>query len=298
MKIVIAGGTGGIGVKLIKSLEAKHDIIILSRSKDKIISKNVKIVNYSNNSENWCNAIDESDVIINLVGESINKRWSKKQKKLILNSRLNSVDKISKALDLIKHKPRLIINASAIGYYDYSNKRQIEGDGNGRHFLSNVCMLWENKVIEKFSSKSDRLAILRIGVVLDSDSGILSKLSFLFKYGLGAIIGNGKQSFSWIDIQDVIGAINYIINSKIEGPVNLTAPSEDTNYSFSKSFGKIFNKPVILRIPKFCIQLILGEMAQIATNGLNIYPKILLDKGYKFKFCNIDESIRKNYTKD
>ena len=293
---MVAGGTGAIGSKLIKVLESKHDVIVLSRSEDQILSKNIKIVNYSNDIEDWCETINKSDVVINLVGEGINnKRWSKKQKKIILDSRLNSIIKISKALQLINYKPKLIINASAIGYYAYSDKKQNEKSHKGDHFLSDICMHWENKAFEEFSSKSERVTVLRIGVVLDSNSGILSKLSCLFKTGFGAIIGNGKQSFSWIDIEDVVGAIIHIMKTDIYGPINLTSPANDTNYSFSKELGKIFNKPVILRVPKFCIKLFLGEMSQIATNSLNIYPKVLLETGYKFKFCSMNKSLKKNY---
>jgi len=299
VKIVIVGGTGGIGRKLIKKFQDKHSIIILSRSKDRVISQKVKVVNYSNNTEDWYDELNKSDVIINLAGESINHRWwSKKQKEIILNSRLDSVTKISEALKSINHRPKLIMNASAVGYYAYSNKRQDESSNNGSHFLSDVCFQLENKAHEKFSSKTDRLVILRIGVVLDSDSGILSKLSPIFKYGMGAIIGSGSQGFPWIDIDDVVGSISYIMNSDIKGPINLTSPSEDTNYIFSKNIGKVFKRPVFIRVPHFCIRMILGEMSQIATNSLNIYPRALLNKGYKFKFYNIYKSLKKNYIKD
>ena len=299
MKIVVAGGTGSIGSKLVDHLKHKHNITILSRLRDNVISENVRIVTYSNNIEDWCYSLDKADVVINLVGESINnKRWSKKQKIIILNSRLDSIAKISKALKAINHKPKLIINASAVGYYAYSDKPQDESNDNGEHFLSDVCFHWESKAIEEFSSKTDRLVILRIGVVLDSDSGILSKLSFLFKCGLGAIIGSGKQSFPWIDIDDVVGSAIYIINSNIKGPVNLVAPAKDTNYSFSKNLGRVLNRPVFLRIPRFLIRIILGEMSQIAIKSLNINSKVLLDSGYKFKFSKIDKSLKKNYTKE
>ena len=298
MKIVIAGGTGNIGSQLIRNLKKKHQIIILSRSKSKSISENVQLVNYSNN-DNWHNEIEQADIIINLVGESIgDKRWTKKQKKIILDSRLESLNKISDAIESTGSSPKLIINASAVGYYSYSNEIQDESNEPGRHFLSDVCVKWENKAIQNFSSKTNRLVLLRIGVVLDAKSGILSKLSFLFKCGLGAIIGNGKQAFPWIDIDDVVGSITHIINSDIQGPVNLTAPTQDTNYSFSKEFGKVLNRPVILRVPQFWIKLMLGEMSQIAIKSLNIYPKKLIDSGYSFKFSNISESLKKNYSKD
>ena len=297
MKIVIAGGTGSIGSKLVEILKDHHELIILSRSKNKIISKNLRIVNYSRNNNDWYSYLNKSDVIINLVGESINnRRWTKKQKKIILNSRLDSVTRISQALSSINYKPKLIMNASAVGYYSYSDKRQDESDTHGNHFLSEVCLKWENKVTKEFFSKSDRLAILRIGVVLDSNSGILSKLSFLFKCGVGAIIGNGRQKLSWIDIDDVSRAIDYIINSDMKGAINLVSPISETNYSFSKKLGKVFKKPVFLKIPKIFIRLLLGEMSQIVINGSNIYPKALLKSGYQFQFPKLIDSLKKNYS--
>ena len=298
MKIVIAGGTGNLGSQLIRNLKKKHQIIILSRSASKTISENVQLLNYSD-SHNWYNELEEIDIIINLVGEPIgDKRWTKKQKRIILDSRLDSLNKISHALESTKSRPKLIINASAVGYYAYSNDAQDESDESGEHFLSDVCIKWENKAIKELSSKADRLVLLRIGVVLDASSGILSKLSFLFKCGFGAIIGNGKQVFPWIDIDDVVGSIIHIIKSDIEGPVNLTSPAKDTNYSFSKELGKALNRPVFLRVPQFCIKLLLGEMSQIAIKSLNIYPKILIESGYKFKFSDISKSLNKNYSID
>ena len=299
MKIVIAGGTGSIGSRLVRDLKKKHQIIILSRSESKVISDNVKLVNYFESADIWYNELEGTDLIINLVGESIgDKRWTKKQKRIILDSRLESLSRISDALESVKSRPKLIINASAVGYYSYSNDIQDESNQPGIHFLSNVCIKWENKAIEKFTSKTDRLAILRIGVVLDGNSGILSKLSFLFKCGLGAIIGNGSQSFSWIDIDDVVGSIIHIIDSDITGPVNLVSPAQDTNYSFSKELGKALSRPVILRVPEFCVRLLLGEMSQIAIKSLNIYPKVLIESGYEFKFPNIRKSLNKNYSID
>ena len=204
MKIVIAGGTGNLGKNLIGVLSKSHDIIVLTRKKTETLSKKVKLVNYSQDIKNWCNYLKDSDVIINLVGESIaNKRWTKKQKQIILNSRLNAIQKISDSLKFIKHKPKIIMNASAVGYYKSSSTKVDESDGPGDDFLSNVCVKWEEKANEKFSSQTSQLILLRIGIVLDSNSGMLSKLILPFKLFLGAIIGNGKQFIPWIHINDV-----------------------------------------------------------------------------------------------
>tara|TARA_B100000900_G_C20592000_1_gene721953 strand:+ start:428 stop:1321 length:894 start_codon:yes stop_codon:yes gene_type:complete len=295
MKIIIAGGTGSIGTSLVEQLKVDNEIIILTRSKDKVISKSIKQINYSENLNIWSHELEDSDVLINLVGERIDrKRWSKKQKKKILKSRLDSIDKLSKALNLIEHKPQLIINASAVGFYSYSYEMQNELNTFGNHFLSEVCHQWEAKAKKEFENKSQKLAIIRIGVVLDKKSGIIDKLQLIFKLGFGAILGNGKQVLPWIDMEDVVGAIKYIIEKKLSGPINLTAPAQDTNYTFSKILGKILRRPVFLFVPEFIVRILIGKMSVMVLGSLNINPKILLDSGYKFRYTNLYKSVEKN----
>lgn len=295
MKIIIAGGTGSIGTSLIERIKYDNEIIILSRSRDKLITKNIKQINYSKSLSTWSSELEDSDVLINLVGERIDrKRWSEKQKKKILESRLNSIDRISKALDLINNKPQLIINASAVGFYSYSYEKQNELNVRGNHFLSDVCYHWETKAKKEFEHKSQKLAIIRIGVVLDKKSGIIAKLHLIFKLGFGAILGNGKQVLPWIDIEDVVGAIKHIIEKQLSGSINLTAPAQDTNYKFSKILGKIIKRPVFLFVPEFMVRILIGKMSVMVLGSLNIDPKVLLDSGYKFKFTNLYRSVEKN----
>ena len=292
MKIVIAGGTGNLGKNLIGVLSKSHDIIVLTRKKTETLSKKVKLVNYSQDIKNWCNYLKDSDVIINLVGESIaNKRWTKKQKQIILNSRLNAIQKISDSLKFIKHNPKIIMNASAVGYYKSSSTKVDESDGPGDDFLSNVCVKWEEKANEKFSSQTSQLILLRIGIVLDSNSGMLSKLILPFKLFLGAIIGNGKQFIPWIHINDVSKIICYLMKNKIQGPVNLVSPKIDDNENFSRKLAKALNVFVFLKVPSFVIKLLLGQMSTMLLKNSNINPKTLLDSGYKFEFENLDDAL-------
>ena len=292
MKIVIAGGTGNLGKNLISVLGENHEIIILSRSNNQTLSKNIKIVNYSDDIKNWCNYLNDSDVIINLVGESIaNKWWTKKQKQIILNSRLNAIQRISNALKLVKHKPKIIMNASAVGYYNSSSSIVDESDGPGNDFLSDVCIQWEKKANEQFSSQTSQLILLRIGIVLDSNSGMLSKLITPFKLFMGAIIGNGKQFIPWIHINDVTGIICYLMKSKIQGPVNLVSPKIDNNLNFSKKLAKALDRFVFLKIPSFIIKLFLGQMSTMLLKNSNINPKVLLGSNYKFKFENLEDAL-------
>ena len=183
------------------------------------------------------------------------------------------------------------MNASAVGYYKSSSTKVDESDGPGDDFLSNVCVKWEEKANEKFSSQTSQLILLRIGIVLDSNSGMLSKLILPFKLFLGAIIGNGKQFIPWIHINDVSRIICYLMKNKIQGPVNLVSPKIDDNENFSRKLAKALNVFVFLKVPSFVIKLLLGQMSTMLLKNSNINPKTLLDSGYKFEFENLDDAL-------
>ena len=292
MKIIIAGGTGTLGQHLVKKLEKEHQIFILTRSQNKKISENINLINYSNDINKWSEYLKDSDVVINLVGESIaNRRWSQNQKQKILNSRLESIQKISKALKIINHSPKVIMNASAVGYYKSSYNVVDESGSKGTDFLSHVCDQWEKAALDKLGKRTQRLVLLRIGIVLESNSGMLSKMIVPFKLCLGAIIGSGKQYIPWIHINDIVGIINYLINSDIKGPVNLVSPKIDNNFDFSKKLGRALNRIVMLRVPSFLITLLLGEMSTMVLKSSNIKPDVILKSDYKFEFENLDDAL-------
>lgn len=292
MKIIIAGGTGTLGQHLVKKLEKEHQIFILTRSQNKKISENINLINYSNDINKWSEYLKDSDVVINLVGESIaNRRWSQNQKQKILNSRLESIQKISKALKIINHSPKVIMNASAVGYYKSSYNVVDESGFKGTDFLSHVCDQWEKAALDKLGKRTQRLVLLRIGIVLESNSGMLSKMIVPFKLCLGAIIGSGKQYIPWIHINDIVGIINYLINSDIKGPVNLVSPKIDNNFDFSKKLGRALNRIVMLRVPSFLITLLLGEMSTMVLKSSNIKPDVILKSDYKFEFENLDDAL-------
>lgn len=294
MKFVIVGGTGSIGSNLIKHISSNHEIVILTRQESKRISSKIKQCHYgSKNIKEWTKELKGCNVLINLVGESIASiRWSKNKKDKILKSRLESIDTISKALDYINYTPDMIINASAIGYYKNSMEKLDESGSNGDNFLAFVVKKWEGLAFEKLESKTNKLVILRIGVVLDNNSGMLLQMLPFFKLGLGAITGNGKQFLSWIHINDISKSIIHIINNNLEGVINLVAPQPVSNYDFSKTLGRVLKKPMFLKIPSIVLKTILGEMSLLLLNSSNIYPKILLDSDYKFEFDNIDDALK------
>ena len=234
--ILITGGTGLIGRYLIKSLSKDSNTIhVLTRSESRF-ENNVNFINWDPDSQRLdLSNIPAVDFIINLAGASIDgSRWTNSYKRKILESRLNSTSLLFKEIKKLKHKPSLYVGASATGFYKKNTKvAQIEEDDKGSDFLSDVVAKWE-KESNNFMKYGIRTVLLRIGLVLSKDGGVLKKLYPIFKLFLGVPIGSGRQTISWIHIKDLVDFIlKSIGDNKISGAYNLTAPEVITNYKKS-----------------------------------------------------------------
>lgn len=287
-KFLITGGTGFIGSKLVEEiLKDGHQVAVLTRKKIKD-----KKINYIQNLEGEI----DYDVVINLCGETISQRWSKKTKEKIYNSRINLTDKLAQIIKNSNKPPKLLISGSAIGYYGISNDLIFDENSKPTSqnlFSQKLCFDWENSA-KKISDKT-RLAIIRTGVVIGKNGGIMKKMLLPFKLGLGGKIGFGKQYLSWIALDDMIGAINHIINNEnLKEAINLTAPSVATNEIFTKTLASILNRPCFFNMPSFVAKILFGKMAdELLLNGQNVYPKKLLESGYKFHTTSLKEAILK-----
>lgn len=286
-KFLITGGTGFIGSKLAAEiLKDGHDVTILTRKK--LADKAIKYIqDFDATNFNY-------DIVINLCGEPISQRWSAIRKEKIYNSRINITKKLADIILELKTPPSLVISGSAIGYYGTSNHLIFteESAPNSQNLFSQkICLNWE-KEANKIANKT-RLVLVRTGVVVGRNGGIMQKMLLPFKLGLGGKIGAGNQYLSWISLQDVIGAINHIINhDDLSGAVNLTAPSAATNLEFSKTLASTLNRPCFFNMPKFIAKILFGQMAQeLLLNGQNVYPKKLLASGYIFKNKSLKEAI-------
>ena len=284
MNILITGGTGFIGSALTKFFIQKGYLTtILSRNCPALSS--VRIIK----SIEQINVDEKIDIIINLAGAPINKKWTNSYKEVLIDSRLEITKNLILLIKSLKTKPNLLISASAIGYYgNQSNKYIGENSLYINDFTHKLCNLWELEA-KKAEKLGVRTCITRLGVVLGKNGGALEELLPIFRLGLGAKIGSGKQFFSWVHIDDVIGAFNFLIKDKTQkGIYNLTSPNPVTNYRFTKELGKMINRPTVLTIPKFVIKMIFGEMGdKLLLNGSAVYPKKLLDSGYEFQFKTI-----------
>lgn len=233
--------------------------------------------------------INQSDIVINLAGANIINRWSESYKKLLYTSRIDTTKAIVEAINTVENKPSQLISTSAVGIYD--NKQTY--DENGVHtsdFLGKLAEDWEEEAL-KAKSESTKVSIFRFGIVLGKDGGALEKMITPFKLGLGGVIGSGKQAFSFIHIEDLLNAYNFVIENNHEDVFNLTAPTPTTNRGLTLALGKTLKRPTILPVPEFVLNIIFSEGAKVLTDGQSAIPKNLMDLGFEFKYKTINDTI-------
>jgi len=296
MKILITGATGLIGKELTANLlSIGYYVNYLTTRKSKIKSSN-QINGYYWNPEK--NIIDlqcfkNVDIIINLSGSNIAKRWTKSNKLEILKSRTQSLILLRDSISKNNLKIKKIISASAIGIYPSSYERVYSESNNliSDNFLGKVVNEWE-LAVSSFTDLKIETAIVRIGLVLSKDGGILSKSLLPIKLGFGSFFGSGSQWQSWIHIQDISNIFCHILKNDLDGIFNGVSPNPITNKDFTIKLAKLLKRPLLFpKIPKWLMSLILGEMHIIIFDSQNIACDRLNKTKFKFKFDNFDEAI-------
>jgi uncharacterized protein (TIGR01777 family) len=228
------------------------------------------------------------DAIIHLAGVGVgDKRWSKKYKSEILNSRLLGTTAIAHAVNEVK--PQVFISASAIGWYGESgNRAVVESDRVGDDFLAAVCREWEAAA----DLVTDvRTVKIRTGLVLDPTGGALGKMLPLFRFGLGGKLGNGKQWWSWITLHDVIRAITFLLESKVSGPVNLTSPNPVTNQDFTSALARAMHRPALFPAPAIALKIALGGFSSEILGSKKVMPQALTDAGFTWDYPHITNAL-------
>ncbi len=233
--------------------------------------------------------------VVHLAGEGIaERRWTPEQKIRILNSRVDGTTLLSTTLAGLNRKPSVFLSGSAIGFYgDRGDEELTEQSSPGDIFLSEVCEAWE-RATAPAEAAGIRVVHLRTGIVLDPSGGALAKTLPLFKMGLGGRLGSGRQWWSWISIADEVGAIRFLLDHDLHGPVNLTAPHPVTNAEFTKVLGKVLGRPTVLPVPAFGPKLLLGaELAQqLLFTSARVLPSALADAGYAFATPDLEGALR------
>ncbi len=295
MNILIAGATGLIGQALLPSLIRQgHHIIELTRDANRArqhlhdLNDRITVCDYKNGWET-----NNIDVVINLAGSPITRSWTPKQRRRIVNSRLLSTDYIYIRCLQNKIKPKLWLTISATGYYhDESGRELTEKDisSNGG-FLFDTCEKIEKNAI-KINNIVERHCILRMGIVLDRNHGILNKMLPLYRYHLGGTIGNGRQYIPWIHIQDVVGVINFLIeHQECSGTYNVTAPHPQQQKDLSKTVSQLLSKSNFLHFPSALVRLFAGRQSELLLNNQNVIPARLLEEGYQFSFSDPETAL-------
>jgi hypothetical protein len=303
MRIVIAGGTGLIGRALIGDLVgAGHDIVVLSRNaavQGSTFPESVRLAQWDAvEIGEWSSQVDGSDVVVNFSGENIAGerllpgRWTETKKRLLESSRVNAGKIISRSIAEAKVKPRVLIQASAVGYYGPRGDEPIsETTSAGDDYLADLCVAWEesSKGVEQYGV---RRVVLRTGLVLSTRGGPLPRLLKQYLLFAGGPFGSGEQYWPWILIDDVVGAIRFLMeDDSANGPFNVTSPTPVTNRQFSKALGTVLGRPSFWPIPAFAMKLLVGEVSVVVLKGQRAIPEKLGALGYQFGFSDLGPAL-------
>jgi len=285
-RVAITGASGMIGTALVGHLKSEGYTVQKlvrrpSRAADEITwDPQAGIVDLE--------ALAGVDAIIHLAGAGVgDKRWTKKYKSEILNSRLLGTTTIANAVNTVK--PSVFISASAIGWYgETGNRAVIETDRAGEDFLAAVCREWEGAAD---LVQDVRTVKLRTGLVLDPTGGALGRMLPLFRFGFGGKLGNGKQWWSWITLHDQIRAITFALESKIQGPVNLTSPNPVTNQEFTAGLARALHRPALFPAPALVLKMALGGFSTEILGSKKVMPQALLDAGFVFDYPHLATAL-------
>jgi uncharacterized protein (TIGR01777 family) len=297
MRVLVTGATGLIGSGVCDALLARGDeVVALSRDPEKARGTNPTVTWHA-----W-NASDERpppaafegvDGVVNLVGEQINQRWNEEVKRKIRDSRGRATKNLVDAIAAAEPRPRVLVSGSAVGIYgDRGDALLDESKPPAEGFLVDVVREWEAAALEAEKSGL-RVALIRTGLVLDPDGGLVKQLMVPFKMGVGGPLGSGKQYMPWIHRDDEIGLLLFALDTEAaSGVLNAAAPNPVSNKDFSKAFGKALHRPAFFPAPKFAVAALRGsEMAEHTVESQRVVPQRALDLGYVFRFPEIGPAM-------
>jgi len=293
MRVIITGGSGLIGRALARNLSqegagAGHDVVVLTRDPDRVgtLPAGVRAARWDGRtSEGWVSLLDTDSAIVHLAGESVAAgRWTAEKKRRICDSRLVSGAAVMAAIRAAPVRPRVLIQSSAVGYYgDHGDEVLPEETPPGDGFLAVVCQEWEASTAEA-ESLGVRRAVARTGVVLAREGGALPVMSLPFKMMIGGPLGDGRQWFPWIHVDDEVGALRFLLEREdARGAFNLTAPRPVTNRELTRTLARALRRPGFLPVPGFALRLALGEFAESILESQRVIPSRLLAAGYVFR---------------
>ena len=299
MKVIVTGSGGLVGRALVRSLLADgHSVTRLVRGgAQQFRTPGSAAVEW--NPENGtidAGALEGHDAAVHLAGEPIAEgRWDEEKKRRILESRVKGTRLIAETLAGLKEKPRVLVSASATGFYgDRGAEVLREESASGENFVSEVCREWEKATLAA-SQAGVRVVHLRIGVVFSGEGGALPRMLTPFKLGVGGRLGSGRQYMSWITLEDLVSVIRRAVEDEsLRGPVNAVAPGAVTNEEFTKTLGRELGRPTIFAVPAFAARLAFGEVAdELLLASARVEPARLKEAGFEFKDPNVEGALRR-----
>ncbi|MFY0696608.1 MAG: TIGR01777 family oxidoreductase [Balneola sp.] len=294
MNILITGGTGFIGKELRETLlKAGNNLVIITRNPKKYEDESASNQRFISWDDDLASEMENVNVVINLAGENLfGQRWNEQVKESIYNSRIDSTRSLVEAMRSAEKKPSVFISASASGIYgDQGDTILTEEFEAANDFLASVCKDWEEES-QKAGELGVRVVNPRIGIVLEEGGGALEKMIPPFKFFVGGPIGDGKQYMSWIHRSDLVKALVFPIeNEKLDGAYNVCSPNPATMNEVAETLGDVMNRPSFFRVPKFALDIVLGEAAQPITGSIRMQPKKLQVTGFEFRFEELEEAL-------
>ena len=292
--ILITGGTGFLGSALtFKLLAEEQEVVIFSRNADKVKRA------FGNRAQAVTRIEDLADAgsfkaVVNLAGAGIfDQRWNDTRKQVLRDSRIKLTEQLVGWISNSNQPPDVLISGSAIGFYgDQGDEILTEDSQTQPDFSQTLCADWENAALQAENAGS-RVCLIRTGLVLGRDGGLLKRMLLPFRFGLGGRLGNGRQWMSWIHINDWAAIVQAMIdNPSMHGPYNATAPMPVTNQAFSASLAAVLNRPMLLPMPEALLKALLGEMAALVLGSQRVLPQRLLAQGFQFQYTQLDDALR------
>ena len=290
MKVTVTGGTGLIGRELVSALRARGDeVTVLSRRGE--------------GAERWerpkeeppaPEALAARDGIVHLLGEEVSQRWSAAARREIRESRELGTRQLVEGLRALPEgeRPPVLVSMAAVGFYGARGDEPVdESEGPGDDFLAEVVEAWEAEA-QKAEALGVRVARARTGVVLAPEGGALAKMLTPFKMGVGGPVAGGAQFVPWIHLDDVVGALIFLLDRGGSGAYNVTAPTPVTNKELSKALGRVLRRPAVAPVPAFALKLLYGEMSWVVLTGVRAVPKRLTAEGFAFRRPDLEAALR------
>lgn len=301
MRVFVTGGTGLIGIRLIRHLRRRDDqIVVLSRradAADRVGADCEVIIGDPMQPGDWQDKAADCDAVVNLAGESLlGRRWNDSFRAALRDSRVKSTENCAQAIARNPKRAdgsaKVFVSGSAVGYYGPHGDEPIdESTPAGSDFLASLCVAWENAT----SAARDagvRVVLARTGVVLDRQGGALQQMLLPFKMFAGGPVGSGRQYLPWIHHADQTGLLAFALDTPAaSGPMNLSAPNPATNKEFGKALGRALGRPAFVWTPGFMLKLLMGPGADAVLTGAKVLPKKALEWGYQFQFANLDAAL-------